>query len=80
MVSSLAPQLAETYGRGWTRRHLWHCARIADTFGEGQAVSALSTQLSWTHLGILAPPENELKRASYTEKLLCANSPSRCCV
>ncbi|WP_460881039.1 PDDEXK nuclease domain-containing protein [Pontibacter rugosus] len=67
IVSSLASHLTKSYGRGWSKRHLWHCVRVADTFPGDQIVNALSTQLSWTHLRILAAMEDELKRVFYTE-------------
>ncbi|MFD3004061.1 DUF1016 N-terminal domain-containing protein, partial [Pontibacter toksunensis] len=60
-------ELTNTYGRGWSKRHLWHCVRVADTFPEDLIVNALSTQLSWTHLRLLAAIEDELKRMFYTE-------------
>ncbi|MCC9138797.1 YhcG family protein [Pontibacter silvestris] len=66
VVESLSSQLTKTYGKGWSKRHLWHCVRVADTFQEDQIVNALSTQLSWTHLRILAMFEDELKREFYT--------------
>ncbi len=67
VISSLAAQLTGAYGTGWSKRHLWHCVRVADTFPEDQIVNALSTQLSWTHLRILASLEDDLKRTFYTE-------------
>ena len=67
VISSLASQLTESFGKGWSKRHLWHCVRVADTFPEDQIVNALSTQLSWTHLRVLASLEDELKRSFYTE-------------
>lgn len=67
VISSLSTQLTQAYGKGWGKRHLWHCVRVADTFEENQIVNALSTQLSWTHLRILASFEDEMKRIFYTE-------------
>lgn len=67
VISSLASELTKAYGSGWGKRHLWHCVRVADTFPEDQIMNALSTQLSWTHLRILAAIEDELKRVFYTE-------------
>ncbi|ALJ01710.1 PDDEXK nuclease domain-containing protein [Rufibacter tibetensis] len=67
IISSLASGLTRAYGRGWGKRHLWHCVRVADTFPEDQIVNALSTQLSWTHLRLLAGVEDGLKREFYTE-------------
>ncbi|RDV10358.1 DUF1016 domain-containing protein [Pontibacter diazotrophicus] len=67
VISSLASELTKSYGSGWGKRHLWHCLRVADTFPEDQIVNALSTQLSWTHLRMLAGVEDELKRVFYTE-------------
>ena len=63
----MASELTKAYGSGWGKRHLWHCVRVADTFPEDQIMNALSTQLSWTHLRILAAIEDELKRVFYTE-------------
>ena len=45
VISSLSTQLTQAYGKGWGKRHLWHCVRVADTFEENQIVNALSTQL-----------------------------------
>ena len=50
IVSSLSEQLTSSFGKGWGKRHLWHCVRSADIFSEDEIVNALSTQLSWTHL------------------------------
>lgn len=67
IVSSLASHLTKSYDRGSSKRLLWHCVRVADTFPEDLIVNALSTQLSWTHLRILAAMEDELKRMFNTE-------------
>lgn len=32
VVSSLASQLTNSYGKGWSKRKLWHCVRVANTF------------------------------------------------
>src|SRR5205085_3565213 len=67
IVSTLSQQLEQTYGNGWSKRHLWHCVRIADTFNKSEIVYALSTQLSWTHLRTLAAINNKSKRDFYTQ-------------
>ena len=49
VVSGLSEQLKEEYGNGWSKRHLHHCLRFAETFPDVNIVHAVRTQLSWTH-------------------------------
>ena len=67
IVSTLSEKLTASFGKGWGKRHLWHCVRTADIFSENEIVNALSTQLSWTHIRELAAIEDDLKRTFYTE-------------
>ncbi len=67
IVASLATALTSEYGSGWSKRHLHHCLRFAETFPDVQIVHALRTQLSWTHLRMLIGIEDELKRVFYIE-------------
>lgn len=67
IVATLSRQLTEEYGKGWSKRHLHHCLRFAETFPNPQIVNALRTQLSWTHIRTIIPIEDELKRSFYIE-------------
>jgi len=53
IIASLSKKLTEEYGRGWSQKQLRHCLRIAETFDDYQIVSAMSTELSWTHIKTL---------------------------
>lgn len=67
IIESLSLQLTHEYGRGWGKRLLHHCLRFAEVFPDSQIVSALRTQLTWTHLKTIIPLEDELKRSFYLE-------------
>ncbi len=67
VVGTLARQLTEEYGKGWSKRHLHYCLRFAEVFPDPRIVNALRTQLSWTHIRTLLAIEDELKRRFYIE-------------
>lgn len=67
IVATLSQQLTETFGKGWSTKHLQHCLRFAETFQKAQIVSALRRQLTWTHLKTIMYMEDELKREFYIE-------------
>lgn len=67
IISTLAQQLTQTYGKGWSEKQLWHFVRFAETFPEREIVSTLGRQLSWTHLKTLMYVDDELKRDFYLE-------------
>ena len=49
LIQSLAASLTNQYGRGFNKRSLFRMVRFAKQFPDKQIVSALSTQLSWSH-------------------------------
>lgn len=67
MIENLSKQLTGEYGNGWSKRHLHHCLRVAEIFPSEEIVHALRTQLSWTHIRLLAAMEDTLKRDYYIE-------------
>lgn len=67
IVQSLANQLTQTYGKGWTEKQLRHCIRFAEVFQDAEKVSALRRQLTWTHLKTLIYLDDDLKRTFYAE-------------
>ena len=49
IVSALGTQLTREFGRGFGTRNLFRMARFAEVFPDIKIVSALRTQLGWTH-------------------------------
>jgi len=67
IVSALSSQLTAEYGRGFSRTNLFYMIQFAEVFPDEQIVSALRTQLSWTHFRELIAIEDPLKREFYAE-------------
>jgi len=66
-VTSLSRQLTLDYGTGWSKRQLHHCIRFAEVFPDFKIVHTLCSQLSWSHLRLIIPMEETLKRDFYIE-------------
>ena len=49
IIKNLSVQLTNRYGSGWSEKTLRHCLRSAETFSEGDIVSATQRQISWTN-------------------------------
>jgi predicted nuclease of restriction endonuclease-like (RecB) superfamily len=67
IVSALSRQLTLDYGTGWSKRQLHHCIRFAEVFPDFEIVHTLCSQLSWSHLRLIIPMEDTLKRDFYIE-------------
>jgi predicted nuclease of restriction endonuclease-like (RecB) superfamily len=67
VMVTLAKQLSVEFGRGWSKRQLHHCRRFAEIFPDDNIVHTLCTQLSWSHIRLIIPEENEAKREFYIE-------------
>ena len=67
IIANLSKQLNLEYGKRWSKRHLHHCLRIAETFPSIQIVNAVRTQLTWTHLKLIMALDDEMKRSFYME-------------
>ncbi|MEX3973785.1 DUF1016 N-terminal domain-containing protein [Paraburkholderia caribensis] len=67
VIRSLARQLTEAYGRGWSDKQLRHCMRLAEVFADEAIVSAVRRELSWTHLKTLIYIDDPVKRDFYIE-------------
>ncbi len=67
IVSALSRQLVADYGRGFSRPNLFRMLRFAEVFQDGQIVSTLSRQLSWSHFVAIIPLEDNLQREFYAE-------------
>ena len=49
IVHALSAQLVAEFGRGFAVRNLFNTIRFAEIFPDTKIVSALRTQLGWTH-------------------------------
>ena len=67
IVFALSEQLTLDYGTGWSKRQLHHCIRFAEVFPDFEIVHTLCSQLSWSHLRLIIPIEDDLKRDFYIE-------------
>jgi predicted nuclease of restriction endonuclease-like (RecB) superfamily len=67
IVSALGRQLEKEFGRGFGRRNLFRMIRFAEVFPDWEIVSALMTQLGWTHFLHIIPISDRLKRDFYAE-------------
>jgi predicted nuclease of restriction endonuclease-like (RecB) superfamily len=77
VISSLSKQLTNEYGKGWSEKQLRHCLRIAETFADKKFLSALSRELTWTHLKILIYIDEPLKRDFYIQMCKMENWSTR---
>ncbi len=55
------------FGRGFGKRNLFRMIRFAEVFPDFNIVSALLTQLGWTHFLYIFPLDDPLKRDFYAE-------------
>jgi len=67
IVSALSAQLEQEFGRGFGRRNLSRMVRFAEVFPDSQIVSALRTQLGWTHFRAIIALDDPVKRDFYAE-------------
>jgi hypothetical protein len=67
IVSALGIRLEKEFGRGFGRRNLFRMIRFAEVFPDWQIVSALMTQLGWTHFLHVISLKDPLKRDFYAE-------------
>jgi predicted nuclease of restriction endonuclease-like (RecB) superfamily len=67
IVHELSILLTGEYGKGWSKRQLHHCVRFAEVFTDVEIVHTLCTQLSWSHIRLIIPLDEPLKREFYIE-------------
>jgi len=67
IVSALGAQLAKEFGRGFAVRNIFRMVRFAEVFPDFKIVSALRTQLGWTHFRQIIALDDPLKRDFYAE-------------
>jgi predicted nuclease of restriction endonuclease-like (RecB) superfamily len=67
IVAAVGRQLEREFGRGFEKRNLFRMIRFAEVFPDIPIVSALRTQLGWTHFRQIIPMNDPLKRDFYAE-------------
>lgn len=67
IVATLWRQLVSEYGNSFSEKNLRRMMQFASVFPEKEIVYTLCTQLSWSHIKIIIPIEDELKRTFYIE-------------
>ncbi|MBI2259347.1 MAG: DUF1016 domain-containing protein [Flavobacteriia bacterium] len=67
IVATLWRQLASDYGTSFSEKNLRRMMQFAKVFPDEKIVVSLIRQLSWTHILVVIPIEDELKREFYIE-------------
>lgn len=67
VIENLSNQLTLDYGSGWSKKHLFHCLYVVETFQDFEKFSTVCRQLSWSHIKIIMYMEDSLKREFYIE-------------
>ncbi|HEY6527895.1 MAG TPA: PDDEXK nuclease domain-containing protein [Cellvibrionaceae bacterium] len=67
IVATLARQLSEEFGRGYSEKQLRRMMQFAEVFPDAQIVASLTRQLSWTHFTQLIPVKDPLQREFYAQ-------------
>ena len=65
IVQSLTAQLVPRYGRGFSKRNLWYMINLYETYPILQSLLGEFKGLTWTHIIILLPIKDKLKRKFY---------------
>ena len=65
IVQSLTALLTPRYGRGFSKRNLWNMIKLYDEYPILQSLLGEFKGLSWTHIIILLPIKDKLKRKFY---------------
>ena len=67
ILATVSQQLTAEFGSGFNYTALTRMVRFAEAMADEQIVSALSTQLSWSHFMELLPIKDQLARDFYAE-------------
>jgi predicted nuclease of restriction endonuclease-like (RecB) superfamily len=67
IISTLAGQLVEFYGNGFSEKNIRRMIQFAEVFPDEQIVVSAIRQLSWTHFIALIPLKDSLQREFYME-------------
>lgn len=67
IVATVARQLTQHYGKGFSEKSLRRMVQFGEIFPDEQIVAPLARQLTWTHITVLLPLKDPIKRDFYTE-------------
>ncbi len=67
IVVTLSIQLTQEYGNSFSEKNIRRMMQFAEIFPTKEIVATLWRQLSWSHLKMLIPIEDPLKRSFYIE-------------
>ncbi|GHU27784.1 DUF1016 domain-containing protein [Betaproteobacteria bacterium] len=70
IVSALATQLVANYGRSFEARNLRRMMQFAEQFPDFEIVSALPTQLSWSHIVEILPLKTMAAKIFYLNEVV----------
>jgi predicted nuclease of restriction endonuclease-like (RecB) superfamily len=70
IVSTLATQLTEKYGKAFEQRNLRRMIQFASEFQDFEIVSTLSTQLGWSHIVEILPLKTKEARLYYANDVV----------
>ncbi len=73
IVVSLAQQLVTEYGTSFSEKNLRRMMQFARCFPDEKIVVSLIRQLSWTHILVILPIEDSLKREFYIQLCIHEN-------
>ncbi|MEM2116097.1 MAG: PDDEXK nuclease domain-containing protein [Candidatus Aenigmatarchaeota archaeon] len=65
IVSTLGRELTEKYGRGYSPQNLWYMIQLYEEYPILQSLLGELEGLSWTHIILLLPIKDKLKRKFY---------------
>jgi predicted nuclease of restriction endonuclease-like (RecB) superfamily len=66
-IKTLAAQLTQDFGKGWSERHLASCIQLSHCFKDEKILHTLCAELSWSHLRLLLSFDDDLQRDFYIE-------------
>jgi len=67
ILSTLCRELTAEFGKGWSEQQLKQCVWFAKIFPEKQISYTLCNQLNWSHIRLVLPITDPLKRDFYIE-------------
>lgn len=67
IVATVSQELTADYGRGYTVSAIHRMIKFSECFPDPKIVATLSRELSWSHLVLLLPIQDPLKRDFYIE-------------
>ena len=63
----ISERLTAQYGSGWKVRQLQMCVQFAEVFTDTAIAHTVCAQLSWSHIRLLLPLDDDLKRQFYAQ-------------